>query len=263
MPKLTRPDGVEIHYDERGGGTPVVLALGIFSGPFAFEPLIEELATDHRVISLDPRGAGGSTRTGPYDPETDAADLEAVVEAGGEGAVIVCTANATYAAVRVGARRPELVSGVVSTGGAPIGVTTLADAAEGLAASESVRDAFIELLRNDYRGGLRAVLGDMNSQLDEAGVRERVALQADYLSHEAAVARLEAWIDDDAATEGRELGDRLWMLNLGGNPWFSDELVVLTRKVLPEAHIEDVEDGPISRPDIAAGVVRSLSRVRT
>jgi len=262
VPKLTRPDGVEIHYEARGEGPPVVIALGIFSLPVAMTPLIDELASDHRVITYDPRGAGASTRTGPYDTQTDAADLEAVVEEAGEGAVVVCTANATYAAVRVAARRPDLVTAVVSTGGAPVGVQTTTGA-EGLAASQSVRDAFLELLRNDLRGALRTIVTDLNSQLDEDGIRERVSLQAEYLSQEGAVGRLEAWIDDDASAEGREIGDRLWMLNIGGNPWFSDEMVVTTREVLPDAHVEDVEDGPISRPDIAAGVIRSLTRVRT
>jgi pimeloyl-ACP methyl ester carboxylesterase len=262
MPKLTRPDGVEIHFEERGEGSPVVLALGTFSAPAAFEPLIEELASDHRVVTYDPRGTGRSTRTGPYDIETDTDDFEAVVREIGGGAVVVCTANAAHPAVKVAARWPDLVTAVVGPGGTPLGVSATAGA-EGLAASSSVRDAFRELLRNDYRGALRTLTADLNSQLDEHGVRERVALQSEYVSQEAAVGRLEAWIADDAGAEGRELGDRLWILNWGENPWFTADMVDRMRELLPEAHLERVEDGPLSRPDIVAAVIRSLTRVRT
>ena len=31
------------------------------------------------------------------------------------------------------------------------------------------------------------------------------------------------------------------------------------RELLPEAHVEVVEDGPVSRPDIVAGVVRGIT----
>jgi pimeloyl-ACP methyl ester carboxylesterase len=262
MPKLTRPDGVELHFEVRGEGPPVVFAFGAFSAPQAFEPLIAELAPDHTVVTFDPRGTGRSTRTGPYDIETDTNDLEAVVQEVAAGAVAVCTANATHPAVRVAARRPDLVTAVVATGGQPLGVSAT-EGAEGLAASRSVREAFVEMVRNDYRGALRTLMADLNTQLDEDGVRERVGLQYEYVSQEAALGRLEAWIADDSGEEGRQLGDRLWLLIWIDNPWFTDDMLDRAGELLPEAHMERVEDGPISRPDIAAGVVRSLTRVRT
>jgi pimeloyl-ACP methyl ester carboxylesterase len=262
VPTLTRPDGVEIHYEERGEGPPVILSLGVFSAPLAFEPLIEELASDHRLVLFDQRGAGRSSRTGPYDVETDTDDLEAVAAEIGGGAVVVCTANATLAAVKVAARRPDLVTAVVAPGGQPLGVSAV-EGAEGLSASASVRDAFLEMVRNDYRGALRTLMGDLNVQLDEDGVRERVGIQAEYMPQEAALGRLEAWIAGEAADEARQIGDRLWIINWGENAWFTDDMVQRAREALPEAHVEKVEDGPLSRPDIIAGIVRGLSRVRT
>ena len=45
-----------------------------------FDGLIDDLVTDHRVVTYDLRGSGQSTRQGPYDVDTDAADLAALIE---------------------------------------------------------------------------------------------------------------------------------------------------------------------------------------
>jgi hypothetical protein len=42
-------------------------------------------------------------------------------------------------------------------------------------------------------------------------------------------------------------------------PWFPTELAGPLRGVLPEAHIETVADGLVSRPDITAGVVWQIT----
>jgi hypothetical protein len=74
------------------------------------------------------------------------------------------------------------------------------------------------------------------------------------------VGRMRTWIVDDATREAQSLGDRLWLLEHGNNPWFPIEVARRTRRFLPEAHIEEVEDGPLTRPDITAAVVRKLTR---
>src|SRR5206468_9137695 len=89
MPRLERPDGVEIHWEEEGEG-PLVVLSGYWSlHPSVFAPITDELRGDHRVVRYDDRGTGGSTHAGPYDLETASSDLEAVVEAGGGPAVII------------------------------------------------------------------------------------------------------------------------------------------------------------------------------
>ena len=70
---------------------------------------------------------------------------------------------------------------------------------------------------------------------------------------------MKAWIADDVTEEARALGDRLWMLEDGSNPWFPIEVARQTRAILPEANILEVSDGAISRPDITAGVIRRLT----
>ena len=96
MAKLTRDDGIEIHWQEGGSGPLVVLAPYCISYPGVFDPLVAQLESDHRVVRYDDRGTGASTRQGPYDMETGAADLAALVEALGGGAVVVAMAEGSF-----------------------------------------------------------------------------------------------------------------------------------------------------------------------
>lgn len=89
MPLLSRPDGVDIHWEERGEGPLVVLATQFFGSPDVFGGLIDDLSQDHRVVTYDLRGCGQSTREGPYDVATDAADLAALIENIGGPAVVI------------------------------------------------------------------------------------------------------------------------------------------------------------------------------
>jgi hypothetical protein len=98
-----------------------------------------------------------------------------------------------------------------------------------------------------------------NPDWDEDSVRRRVALTVELLPQEAALPRIKNWIADDPSEDSLALGDRLWMLEDGSNPWFPIEVARRTRAILPEAHILEVEDGAISRPDITAGIVRGLT----
>ena len=64
----------------------------------------------------------------------------------------------------------------------------------------------------------------------------------------------------------RACGDRLWLLwsEAMGGGWFpaGREAMELSRKLFPEAHVEEIEDGIISRPDLTAAVVRRVSSKR-
>lgn len=258
MPMLARPDGVELHWAERGDGPLVVGAFACLSFPAVFDELLDMLAADHRVVSYDARGAGRSTRRGPYDPATDADDLEALLDELGGEATLLVTGEATYRAVRVGARRPELVRAVVSPAGSPLGRSALGES-EGLAASSSVIAALLEMMRTDYRAALRTLTASVNQQLDDDAVRRRVDAMVEYADHDVTLERLQHWIDDDATDAALALGDRLWLFQEPDNPWFPPDVVDITRERLPEAHVELVEGGALSRPDITAGVVRQVT----
>jgi pimeloyl-ACP methyl ester carboxylesterase len=258
VPRLPLPDGVSLAWEERGDGPLVVLVNQFFGRAEVFTGLIEDLARDHRVVTYDLRGTGESTRQGPYDFETDAADLAALLEAVGPPALVIAFADGCNRAVRVAARHPELVTTVVSPAGNPVG-RQATEGTEALAGSDSVLAALLEMMGTDYRGALRTMFATSNPDWDEERVRQRVVATVEACPQEAALPRMRDWIADNVAEEARALGDRLWMLEDGTNPWFPIEVARRTISILPEAHILEVEDGAITRPDIAAGVVRGLT----
>jgi pimeloyl-ACP methyl ester carboxylesterase len=63
VPHLVLRDGVPLYYEEHGTGPPVVLVPGWTITTRFWERQIEELASEHRVIALDLRGAGNSGKT--------------------------------------------------------------------------------------------------------------------------------------------------------------------------------------------------------
>jgi pimeloyl-ACP methyl ester carboxylesterase len=227
MPYLARPDGVKIHWEERGSGPPVVLAPYANGNPAVYDPLEAELAVDHRVVRYDDRGTGASDRSGPFDMDTGADDLEAVLEEVGGPAVVITLGDAVHRAARVTARRPDLVDALVVPGGTPAGRKRL-EGSDAMVASDSVLDAFFGMAATDYRGAVRR-----------------------------------AWSEDDATEPGRDCGDRLWLLyseDLTGG-WFpaGEEGRRLARRLFPDAHVEEIEDGMISRPDLVGAVVRRVT----
>ncbi len=268
MPRVQRPDGIEIHWESRGEGPPVVLVSYWNVVPAVAEPLTAELSRDHRVMRYDDRGAGESTREGPYDLDTAADDLAAVIDdAADEAAVLVTTADGPHRAVRAASRHPDLVEAVVCVGGPPISRSTFPDA-EAMASSETVVDALLEMATTDYRAALRSLTTSANPQMTEQEIRERIDTQSEYATQEASLARLRAWTDADSTEHSRALGDRLWILHapgLGGG-WFPTgrELESIVTRTLPEAQLEEIDNGMLSRPDQTADVVRRItSRVRT
>jgi pimeloyl-ACP methyl ester carboxylesterase len=259
---LEREEGIEIHWDERGEGPLAVLAPYSIFHPSVYDPIAAELARDHRIVRYDDRGTGESSRHGPHDMNTGAADLAAVIEASGSPAVIVGLGDAANRAVRVCAERPDLVEAMVIPGGMPAGRERL-EGSEAMASSDTVVNAFLSMCETDYRGALRSLVTAGNPQMSEDEIRERVRLQADYLPQETALARLRAWVEDDALQAARACGDRLWLLcsESGGAGWFPSgrEAVKLSRQLFPDARVDEIEDGIISRPDVTAAVVRRVT----
>jgi pimeloyl-ACP methyl ester carboxylesterase len=84
------PD-VTIDYFAAGDGPVVALVHGITESRRTWDPLISPLlAQGYRVIAMDLRGHGSSSRVAPYDLATMAADLGAVLAAeGADDALLV------------------------------------------------------------------------------------------------------------------------------------------------------------------------------
>jgi pimeloyl-ACP methyl ester carboxylesterase len=257
MPELTRPDGARIAWRERGEGSAVVLALQFFGHESVFTGLIDELARDRRVVTYDIRGVGSSSTHGPFDMETDAGDLSALLDEVGEPVVLVSFAEGVHRAIRTAVARSDQVLAVISPAGNPV-AREAARGSDALVASDSVIEALVGMAKADYRGALRAMLTNANPDWSDDRVRQRVQLVVDNCPHRVALERLSHWVEDDIADLSRALGQRLWILESGSNPWFPFSLLEKTRELLPEAHLEAVEDGAIARPDITANYVRRV-----
>jgi len=83
--------GVSIDYFAAGEGRPLVLVHGITESRRTWDPLLAPLiAAGYRVIAMDLRGHGASSKIGPYDLATMAGDLGAVLHAeGADDALLV------------------------------------------------------------------------------------------------------------------------------------------------------------------------------
>jgi pimeloyl-ACP methyl ester carboxylesterase len=257
VPELERPDGARIHYEVRGEGPLVVLSLGFAATPATYEGIVADLARDHRVVTWEPRGCGSSSPDGPFDIATDADDLLALIQELGP-AIGYAAGHGVNVTIRAAAREPEAVRGLVTPGI----VTALRDhleGAEGLASSKNVTEMLIQQLRRDPRASVRATIASLNPQLDEDALRHRIDETLAYSTPETTLTRLESWLEDESALEDlRALGDRLAVVWHQGDAWQAGSIPRVA-ELLPDARIIEVEDGPLSRPDLQAEVVRELS----
>jgi pimeloyl-ACP methyl ester carboxylesterase len=263
MTKVKRPDGVEIHWESRGKGPTVLIAHHtLWSYPWVYEGLIGELARDREVVIYDPRGCGQSDDRGPFDLETDAGDLEAVLEAAGEASVVLAVGDGLNRSARVAAARPDLIAAVVAVVPGTAAVLPRAELQGSgvIAASDSVIDMLLQMMSTDPRAALRTLVTALNPDFGEAEVRERVDRVADYVSSEAAVGRAHAWLDDDLSAVVNALGDRVSILYGGPDPMFEGALDNRVAELFPDARLEPAANGPVSRPDLTAALVRRLGR---
>ncbi len=258
MPELERADGARIHHEVRGDGPLVVLSLGFAATPSTYEALVADLERDHRVVTWEPRGCGSSSPDGPYSIATDADDLVALIRAQGAPAVAFSVGHGVDVTIRAATVDPDAIRGFVTAGI----VTALREHLEGTEAfggSQTVTEMLIEQLRRDPRGAIRATVGSLNSQLDEEALRARVDETLAYTSPETTLERIESWLTRPSPLDDlRGLGERLAILWQEGDPWQAGA-IPRVRELLPEARIIEVEDGALSRPDLAAAVVREMT----
>lgn len=263
MPEVTAPDGVELHWEERGSGPAILLNPYWAMHPSIFDPIEEVLLEDgFRVVRFDERGTGQSARVGPYDMATSVADLFLVCEEAGPFEAALCLVDAANRGVRVASARPDLIRCVFCVGSAPFGVGGLKDS-DSLLSSETVVRTYLQQLETDYRGAVWAALSGANSHLNDDELRERVQIQMDYIDAEAAAVRAREWAADTGAEEpGKAIGRRLSVClakTMGGpGAWFpsAQEMEPVIREVFPEAQLYWSEDGIVTTPDEVIAALR-------
>lgn len=120
MPTLQARTG-DVAYSDTGTGPAIVLLHATLHDHRDYDPVVDALARDHRVIAVDWPGHGGSDHgadavTGPLLADV----LEDVVDALGlESIVLIGNSVGGSAAARLATTRPDAVAGLVlvNTGG--------------------------------------------------------------------------------------------------------------------------------------------------
>jgi len=107
-----RVNGAELYYEDTGSGTEaVVFAPGLAWGTRLFRAEVAALGVRYRCVVVEPRGQGRSEMTkAGYELDNQAVDLAQLIEHLGVAPChLVGHSLGGSAAVRVAARRPELV----------------------------------------------------------------------------------------------------------------------------------------------------------
>ena len=108
---IARVNGVELHYEQRGAGVPVVFSHGLLWSGRMFDAQLAALAGSHLCIRYDHRGQGESPRSpSPYDMDDLSVDAAALIESlGAAPCHFVGLSMGGMVGLRLALRRPELL----------------------------------------------------------------------------------------------------------------------------------------------------------
>jgi len=162
-------DGVEIEYDVRGEGAPLLLLHAFPLGLFMWEAQVEALSATHRVVRFDARGFGGSAAgADPLTMERIADDGAALLDhLGIEKAVVGGCSMGGYAAFAFVRRHPQRLVGLV-----------LQDTRAGADTAEARANRATLAAKVMAEGASAAVEAFLPKLLGETTQRERLALVA-------------------------------------------------------------------------------------
>jgi len=151
MPKARVRD-VNLNYDMRGNGDPLVMIMGLGASSAAWDPrLLEELARSFTVVTFDNRGTGQSDKPDiPYSIEMFADDTAGLMDALGIARAHIFGVSmggmiAQEFALRHAARVRTLTLGCTTAGGAhsvpppPESLAILTAPRQGVAPEEIIR----------------------------------------------------------------------------------------------------------------------------
>jgi len=135
--------GGRLHYEIRGTG-PLLLVMGAPMSATHFAPLADVLASEHTVVTHDPRGIAGSPLDDPEQdstPELRANDVVALLDAlGAESADVFGSSGGAVTGLELVARHPGRVRTLVAH--EPPVLELLPDAAERRAETDDIVETF-------------------------------------------------------------------------------------------------------------------------
>jgi 3-oxoadipate enol-lactonase len=110
-------NGVRLHWQEQGQGSPILLVMGHLYSSALWYPVLPALAAQHRVIWFDNRGTGESATTRKVTLQELAADAVAVMDAAGvERAHVFGISMGGVIALELGLRDPQRVMSLLLGG---------------------------------------------------------------------------------------------------------------------------------------------------
>jgi 3-oxoadipate enol-lactonase len=111
---FTDNDGVRLHWEEQGEGTPVLLIMGHRYSSAMWYPILPALTAEHRVVWFDNRGTGESATTSEVTVREMAADALAVLDAAGlERAHVFGVSMGGVIAIEVALQQPQRVTSLI------------------------------------------------------------------------------------------------------------------------------------------------------
>src|SRR5690349_1802176 len=120
MSSVTTDDGVRLHYEETGEGTPVLFVHEFAGDHRSWEPQVRALARRHRCITYAARGYPPSEvpdDLDAYSQDRAVADALAVLDvAGAERAHVVGLSMGGFCTLHLGLRHPERALSLVVAG---------------------------------------------------------------------------------------------------------------------------------------------------
>jgi pimeloyl-ACP methyl ester carboxylesterase len=135
--------GARLHYEVRGSG-PLLLVIGSPMASAEFAPLAGALASDHTVVTYDPRGYAASTIDVPDAPssvEQRADDVNAILDdLGAESADLFGSSGGAVTGLALVARHPGRIRTLIAH--EPPLLELLPDAATQRANTEAIIDTF-------------------------------------------------------------------------------------------------------------------------
>ncbi|MDF2781769.1 MAG: family ATPase, partial [Geminicoccaceae bacterium] len=166
-PGVALREGARIAYYLHGEGDETLLFVNpVVYGLEVFQPIVERLCQEFRIVTIDPRGTGASDPLRrPYGLDQHAEDVRAVIAQAGIGAVTgIGISRGSNLLVRLADRYPELVRRLVLIG-APTDLGTRDSPAQRLDYLDATA-AF--LAKDDFDGLMRYHIARVFSEPDVA-----------------------------------------------------------------------------------------------
>src|SRR5262245_2188763 len=120
MPKISAPDGVKLHVEEVGSGTPVVFVHEYAGDYRSWEPQVRHFCRQHRCVTYSQRGYPPSdvpSDPARYSQDSARDDVIAVMDSLGiDKAHVVGHSMGAYTALHVGIRYPRRCLSVTAAG---------------------------------------------------------------------------------------------------------------------------------------------------